>query len=170
MQLPRPYSMQSKFLLGLSIATFIIGGLLAVGFYIHVSRFLNEEVRQKAALVLAQVDAVQQYVRQTLRPAMYERFPRNFVIEAMSSSYISRKVMAKAGKQNNDTVYRRVAIKARNSEYEANIMEHSLIDHFRAHPEQTLWQGYKTIDGESYYVMAPTGPIPSGMPVLPRPY
>ncbi len=154
MQLPRPYSMQSKFLLGLSIATFIIGGLLAIGFYIHVSSFLNEEVRQKAALVLAQVDAIQQYVRQTLRPAMYERYPRNFVIEAMSSSYISRKVMDNAVDNPNSTVYRRVAIDARNAGYEANLMEHSLIDYFREHPEQKLWQGYKTIDGENYYVMA----------------
>ena len=55
------------------------------------------EVSSKANLVFDQVDAVQSYVRQTLRPKMFAYLPREeFIIEAMSSSYVTRKVMGRA--------------------------------------------------------------------------
>ncbi len=154
MQLPRPHSLHSRFFLGLCAATFCIGALLATGFYFHMNSFLETEVREKARLVLSQVDSVQKYVRSVLRPAMYNTYPDTFILEAMSSSYISRRIMGHAEGLAGEPLYRRVAIHARNPDYEANQIEQELIDTFRSHPNNKVWQGYRSIDGERFFIMA----------------
>ena len=152
MQLPKPHTIQTKFIAGLLLAAIIIGALTTLGFYLHMRNVLEEEVRDKARLILTHVDSVQHYVRDVLRPTMYERLPSAFVIQAMSSSYISRKIMSPVNAPQDGTIFRRVAIDARNSAYEANARERELIHMFRNN-SQDLWQGYREIDGEKYYLM-----------------
>lgn len=155
MKLPRPYSLQSRFLLGLLAASLVIGGMLFAGFSYHMRQVLENEVRDKATMVLAQVDSVQHYVRQKLRPRMYEVMPDTFVIEAMSSSYISRNIMSDMAEQSHTShLYRRVAIGARNPKFEANALERELVETFRARPDLAMWQGYKEIGGTRHFVMA----------------
>ena len=62
--------------------------------------------------------------------------------------------MAPVNNHHDGTIYRRVAIDARNPAYEANEHERDLIRYFRANSEQEMWQGYKNIDDERYYVKA----------------
>ncbi len=48
---------------------------------------METEVADKARLIFSNLLAVQTYVRETLRPVMYEILPsQDFVIEAMSTS------------------------------------------------------------------------------------
>lgn len=153
MHFPRPSTLQAKFLSGLATATMLLGVVFAVGLYLHMRTVLEDEVRDKAHLIFLQVDSVQRYVRSTLRPRMFEVLPDQFIIEAMSSSYISREIMD--GMRNDEGhMYRRVAIAARNPQYEANALERELIDHFRENAKETLWQGYRDVDGAEFYIMA----------------
>lgn len=117
-----------------------------------MSKVLENVVREKARMVFSQVDAAQSYVRQVLRPQLYEELPDKFVIEAMSSSFITRNIMDRTGSSNH--VYRRVAVGARNPDFEARGIELELLDTFRKNPDQTFWEGYKYIDREKYFVMA----------------
>jgi nitrogen-specific signal transduction histidine kinase len=148
------YSLQAKFLMGLTAATLVLGVVFAVGFYMHMRTVLEAETREKAELIFFQVDSVQNYVRRTLRPAMFKRLDDTFVIQAMSSSYITRAIMDQVRVASERHVYRRVAINSRNPDFEANGLERELIRHFRAHPGKTMWQGYKTINGSSHFVTA----------------
>jgi len=152
MHIPTPSKIQSKFISGLLLASIILGIAFSTGFYLHMKNVLEEEVRDKARLIFMHVDSIQHYVRDVLRPVMYDRLPASFVIEAMSSSYISRTIMAPVNDDRDGTIYRRVAIDARNPTYEANEHERELIRYFRGHPTQELWQGYKVLDGEKYYL------------------
>lgn len=155
MKLPRPYSLQSKFLIGLIMTSVAIGGLLLAGFSYHMRQVLEREVSDKAGMVLAQVDAVQQYVRRILRPRMYDALNDTFIIEAMSSSFITRNIMDGVSEHSPTAhLYRRVAIGARNPKFEANQRERDLVGFFRTHPEEKLWQGYTVIDGVEHFVMA----------------
>jgi signal transduction histidine kinase len=154
MHIPKPLKIQTKFVSGLLVAALILGIGFSTGFYLHMKNVLEEEVRDKALLIFKNVDSIQNYVRDVLRPAMYERLPATFVIEAMSSSYISRTIMASINDDHEGVIYRRVAIEARNPAYEANVHERDLIGYFRANPEQELWQGYKNMDDERYYIKA----------------
>ncbi len=154
MPLLRQRRIESKFIVGLIVATTILGTVFSIGSYVHLRNVLEQEVRDKADLIFTYVDSVQEYVRTTLRPSMYERFPSAFVIESMSSSYISRKVMAPINSPQNGTIYRRVALDARNPDYEANEREAQLISYFRDNPESQMWRGHSLIDGDDYYVIA----------------
>jgi signal transduction histidine kinase len=153
MHLPRPQKIQTKFVSGLIFATIILGVVFSLGFYLHLRSVLEEEVRDKARLIFAHVDSIQHYVRDVLRPTMYERLPSAFVIQAMSSSYISRAIMAPVNAPQDGTIYRRVAINARNADYEANELEQELIRYFREDSKRELWQGYKVMAGEKQYLM-----------------
>ena len=154
MHLPKPHTLQTKFISGLIFATLVLGVVFSLGFYTHMRSVLEEEVRDKARLIFTHVDSIQHYVRDVLRPAMYEALPKSFVLQAMSSSYISRKIMATVNAPHDGTMYRRVAIDARNPDYEANPQEQQLIHYFRRDDKTTLWQGYQLLDGEKYYIMS----------------
>lgn len=150
----RFYTVQSKFLVWLTLAAFCIGVILAAGFYFHMRQVLEQEVKDKAALVFGQVDAVQKYVRQVLRPKMYEALPDHFIIEAMSSSYISRAIMDKTNNDGAEHLYRRVALNARNPNFEATPLESKLIRQFRVNQDMRVWQGNVRIDDSEYFVTA----------------
>ncbi len=148
------YSLQTKFLMGLTAAALVLGVVFAVGFYMHMRTVLETETREKAELIFFQVDSVQNYVRQVLRPAMFDRLDDTFVIQAMSSSYITRSIMDQVRVASERDVYRRVSINARTPDFEANELERELIRLLRSHPGDPLWQGYKTFDGSSHFVTA----------------
>lgn len=154
MRFPRPHTLQGKFLIGLVLTSLAIGGILFAVFSHHMGKVLENEVHAKASMVLAQVDSIQKYVRTDLRPTMFEKLPDTFIIEAMSTSYISRRIMGRISDGSTRHIYRRVAIGARNAEYEANALERSLVDRFRDNREARIWHGYQDIDGVRHFVMA----------------
>ncbi|TVM19881.1 histidine kinase [Oceanidesulfovibrio indonesiensis] len=148
-------SLQAKFLFGLA-AIILFGGLIFAGAtYYTLHDLLESEVAAKGELVLAQAEAVQDYVRHTLRPAMYEALgDEDFIIEAMSSSYISRRVMENVGVDREPFIYRRAAINARNPNFEASELDRELIGYFQQNPGMATWSGYKDINDVEHYVTA----------------
>jgi hypothetical protein len=118
MKMPRFYSAQSRFLGGLTLAAIVVGALFAAGFYLQIRQVLENEVRERAELILSQAESVQRYVRRVLRPRMYQEVPGKFIMEAMSTSFVSRSVMEGAKAHTEDLLYRRVAVNARNPQFE----------------------------------------------------
>jgi two-component system NtrC family sensor kinase len=154
MMLPRLYSLQSKFILGLLGIIGVISIINLTALYFFMQNTLEEEVSARASIVLDQVDAVKSYVRTTLRPRMFEELDDTFILEAMSSSFISRRVMERTDDSVRDYVYRRVAINARNPAFEANGVERDLIRYFRDRNDAKVWQGKRMIDGQEVFIMA----------------
>lgn len=150
----RPQSLQAKFLLGLGAIVFVLGAFFAASLYFHLNSLLETQVQEKADLVLAQVDAVQSYVREKLRPRMYELLDDEFVLEAMSSSYVSRAVMDRLNVHAAEYHYRRVAQNARNPRSEVNGQETEILEYFRDNPDVPFWSGRRRIDGQVHYVKA----------------
>jgi two-component system, NtrC family, sensor kinase len=88
-----------------------------------------------------------------LRPRMYEVLAQDeFVVEAMSTSYVSRIVMERFKEVLPDFEYRRVAVNAKNPDFEANELERKLISYFQENPGERNWQGIVSQDGRSYYM------------------
>jgi signal transduction histidine kinase len=126
---------------------------LSLNHYLRV--LLETEVEDKASLVLSHVLALQTYVRETLRPTMYDILPQDgFVMEAMSTSYVTRKVMSDFNAAKEKFTYRRVALDPRNPEYGADAMERELIAHFQANPTETQVERWFTSGGQEYFLMA----------------
>ncbi|WP_291327062.1 DUF3365 domain-containing protein [Desulfovibrio sp. UCD-KL4C] len=150
-----PKNLQAKFLMGLGAIVLLLGIFFASSLYFHLSYLLDTQVKDKADLVFSQVTSVQGYVREILRPKMYESLPEGeFIIEAMSSSYISRVIMDQMNAAHSEYYYRRVADNARNPIFEINKNEYELLDYFRAHPEQDFWEGYRKMEGKEYFIKA----------------
>lgn len=150
-----PKNIQAKFLMGLGAIVLLLGIFFASSLYFHLSSLLDTQVKDKADLVFSQVSSVQGYVRETLRPKMYDTLDEGeFVIEAMSSSYISRAVMDRLDISNAEYHYRRVAENARNPQFEISGKERELLDYFRTHPGEPFWEGYRKVGTEEYFVKA----------------
>lgn len=148
-----PHTLQSKFLSGLVLLMAGMVVFFGVALNRHLGQLLEGESREKAALILAQVEALQRYVRITLRPTMYEALPDDqFVLEAMSTSFITRAVMSDPRLAHEGFLYRRVARGARNPDYEANELERHFISLFEANPELVHTEELTTVGGEPSFV------------------
>ncbi len=117
-------------------------------------RILIEEAsRAKSQIVMAAVEANQSYVRQVLRPKLFEVLGKDaFVLEGMSTSFVSRAVMDRFNQANPEYRYRRVNLKARNPKSEANPTEVRMLEYFAANPDKQDWDGIMKVDGELQYM------------------
>ncbi len=151
----RSMSLQTKFILGLAVFALSLGLFFGGTLFFHLRSVMLQEVSDKANLILAQADAVQDYVRRDLRPAMFEVLPPDrFIISAMSSSYISRHIMERLNVEDTHYYYRRVALNARNPESIPTPFERGIISQFRSNQALKRWEGDVTIRGEKYHLTA----------------
>jgi signal transduction histidine kinase len=150
-----PHTLQTKFLAGQGLVMALMVGFFALALNMHLERLMEAEAREKAALILSQVEAVQGYVRATLRPAMYRLLPEDqFVLEAMSTSYITRGVLSDQNLAREAFNYRRVGVGARNPDYEADERERAYIARFEAEPALVRMEEFVEIGGEQHFVTA----------------
>ena len=144
---------QSKFLIGLAVILLCFCFLSSSLIYFYQKRTLEEEAFHKTELVMSAVAATRSYVREILRPKMYDVLGEDaFVIEAMSSSYISRMVMDRLNEKLPEFRYRRVAINARNPDFEATAIEKKMISFFQENPETKTWQDIVKVGGRRYFI------------------
>lgn len=114
-----PHTLQGKFLLGLVIIMLIMGGSFTLMLRSHMQELFLSEAREKANIMTAHTEAIQSYVRTILRPSVSRSFSKDtFIIEAMSASFITRKILSSLNFDDKEFSYRRVAKNARNPEYE----------------------------------------------------
>ncbi|PHR28458.1 MAG: hypothetical protein COA36_06165 [Desulfotalea sp.] len=144
---------QTKFLLGLAAILIAFSALASVTLYVLQKKELEEHAYQKSELVMLAMAANRRYVRTVLRPKMYEILGHDqFILEAMSSSYISRNVMEHFNDTVHNFTYRRVAINARNPDYEANSQEVEMIHFFDENPAIDEWKGIVKEGGQRNFV------------------
>ena len=146
--------LQSKFLLGLACIFVCFCIVATTLLYLHEKKMLENDVYHKTNLIMAAVESTRGYIREVLRPKMYEILDDDeaFVLEAMSTSYISRVVMERFQDKLPSFEYRRVAINARNPNFEANDFEREKIKYFAEHPGEDDWYGIIKSGSEHQFV------------------
>jgi len=150
-----PSTLKHRFVVGLSVIMAVLGTFFAVVISMNLRNQLVTDTEHKASLILSQAEAIQAYVRQVLRPSMYDLLPPDgFLLEAMSTSYVTRKVMSDLNVQGEQYRYRRVAQGARNPDYEADAFERALMDRFDKDPELTRVEEITDRGGEEVFVAA----------------
>lgn len=131
--------------------------LLPVHHDYHLSfskNLLEEETFRQTELVMASLESTRSYIREVLRPRMYEEIGEDrFIIEAMSTSYITRVIMDRFKDELPAFKYRRTALGARNPSFEANREERKMIEYFRQHPEDQEWHGVQRLNSERYFTI-----------------
>lgn len=144
---------QNKFLIGLAGTLFSFCLFWSVMIYFYQKYQLQEEAFRRTELVMTAVNASRAYIQDVLRPRMYDLLGRDtFVIEAMSTSYANRVIMEKFKEDMPNITYRRVAINAKNPEFEANQQELEMIRYFNENPDTDSWRGIRIEKGEHYYM------------------
>ncbi len=145
--------LQARFHLGLAVIFLIFCSMITLLLYFYEKQALEADALQQSEMVMTAVEAVRGYVGEVLRPEMYKLAGAEaFIPAAMSTSYISRMVMKRMRGKMPDFTYRRAAINARNSNYEANTLEVRMINYFKAHPRKKWWRGIKKINSQKYYL------------------
>jgi PAS domain S-box-containing protein len=151
--LKKDVGFQTRFLLVIATILVFFSGTTAFIIYKHEVKNLEENAFEKTDLVMKSIEANRDYVQEILRPTMFKELQdETFILEAMSSSYISRMIMERFNKKAHGFFYRRVSINAKNSEYEANHLETEMIERFRKDSTLVEWQGVIELKSNKYYM------------------
>jgi hypothetical protein len=146
-------NLRTKFFLWSTAVLIVFGLLVAMLYYRHLKRTVMAESLQKSELILSEVEAIRAYVKDELRPLMQSLHSRDtFIIEAMSTTYISRRIMERFGERMPGFVYRRVSVNPHNPQNLADEFEEEMIDWFEAAPERRFWQGVVQKGEESFFI------------------
>ncbi len=149
-------SLQVKFTIGMAVILFGLSALLSFGLYKELEELLIRNVYEKSQLVMSELEATRSYVRDVLRPKVSSMVAEDdFVIEAMSTSYVSRKIMERFQKVHPHFSYKRVAAgeNPRNPNNAATPFERELIQEFDRNRNLKEWQGIVTRDDARFFVM-----------------
>lgn len=149
-------NLRMKFITGLVLFALALGACISVILYFHFNSIMKAQISQRAMMLLAQSNAVQDYVKTVLRPEMFDTLPEGrFVLKAMSSSYISREVMTRLDIEGGMGYhYRRVSKKPRNPDSTPNKMETALIAMFARDKRLTIWEDDAYVGDVEYHIVA----------------
>lgn len=151
----RPFGLQVQFQIALGTIFLLFCCVTAWLIYSYEKNLIEQNALKNSRIVLAAVESTRDYVRNILRPKMYEfAGQETFILEAMSTSYISRAVMDKFQESMPTFRYRRVAVNARNPVSEPTPVELEMIEYFQNHPMRTQWQGIRNMGGSVSFLHA----------------
>jgi len=133
----------------------LIGGglLLSLLSFWNTRRLLMAEAMDKSEVILQEVEAIRSYVKKELRPKMVELHGKDaFIIEAMSTTYISTTIMKTFSQSMPSYVYRRASLNPLNPQNSADSFEEDMLDWFEEDPSRTFWQGVVKKNGEAFFI------------------
>ena len=136
----------------LSIVFFVIISLALHG---HFHREITSDAEATCRLILAQVDSAQDYVREELRPVMYDLLPEDvFFPESMSTTYHSRNICDRFHEDYPDYFCKFATSNPRNELNMASVAELDIINKFKNDPSLEEWSGILLHNGEPYLSVA----------------
>ncbi len=134
-----------------------LSGLLSYGLYKELERTLVANVYDKSQLILAELEATRQYVRDILRPKIRSLVPPDeFILEAMSTSYVTRSIMDRFKNWHPDFSYKRAALDPRNPDNMASDLEKTVMVQLAKSRSLKDWQGMVARSGGDRYFVRMT--------------
>jgi len=148
------HNLKLQFQVGLGVILFCFCLFTTTIIYHFQKNLLEEETLRQAELVMTSLESTRGYIREVLRPKMFaELGDDHFMIEAMSTSFITRVIMDRFTNELPDFKYRRVAIGARNPDFEANDQEQKMINFFQKNDQDQEWHGMTRVARDRYYTL-----------------
>jgi uncharacterized protein DUF3365/protein kinase-like protein len=141
----------------LFLVIFLLPSVGAISYltYYSLRNLLIEESQTKAKMVLEEAGAIRAYVREVLRPEMYGIVGRDgFVIEAMSTTFISVWIQKKFGQDMPGYTYRRVATRPRNPQNALDDLEKDMLRWFKEDRDLKIWSGEVDRAGRRVFFIA----------------
>ncbi len=155
MQIPPVNSMnlRHKFFLWSGLILVLFSLLLSLLYYQHMKSILIKEALDKSEVILQEVEAIREYVKEELRPKIRKLHKDDtFILEAMSTTYVSLQIMKRFGRRMHGYLFRRVSLNPLNPKNMADPFEEEMFDWFEEHPDKQLWRGIIQKNGKSFFV------------------
>ena len=145
-------SIGTKFSLAVVGLAFVFSGVILYRAWSTTKAHTDELTSQQAALALEFDLAIRHYAAEAIRPAMEKRVGKDeFVIEAMSTSFIARSIFDKVDDTFPDYVIKFSSDNPRNPANLAGPKEAELLQYFQDNPEESRWMGKLTLNGKEYF-------------------
>ena len=120
--------------------------------YIISSEHVDQVVNQQADLALQFDLAIRSYVKNKIRPIMYEFVEEDeFIPETMSTSFVARSIFEETKKKFPGIILKFSSDNPRNPANQASTEELEIIKFFNENPAQKLWDGNISMNGKTYY-------------------
>ncbi|MEW6409798.1 MAG: DUF3365 domain-containing protein [Nitrospirota bacterium] len=149
--------LSTKFSLSVALILLFFCALLSLLFYYYMKNQVIEDAEEKTRIILAQTKAVGDYIRETLRPRMFNFLHQveshdDFVVEAMSTTYVTNEVMRHFNLQVSEYTYKRVSENPRNPKNKANPFHSRMIAFFKNNKDQKEWQEIIKSGNQKYLI------------------
>jgi len=152
-EMKRQSSLKNRFFAGASAILLLFCSVVSLAEYAWLSDQVEAQAAHNAARHLATASAIRNYAKDVLRPVMETELPPNrFVIESMSTSFISREIMKNLNDKFPEFTYKRAAGNPRNPLNRADTFEADRIAWFDGHRKETAWEGVITREDGTHYV------------------
>ncbi len=140
-------------LLGMGLLAVLFLAVVLLQTWCWTCRHIDDTAGRQAHLAVEFGKSLRNYVGKYVRPEMEKRVhPGEFIPEAMSTSFVARRVLDDVRTAFPDTVLRFAARHPRNPVNQATPAEESLIQYFEQHPDQDVWSGtMEFVDGGAKY-------------------
>ncbi len=145
-------SLKTQFRLGTGLILFLVCLSVALLEYRYQKKQVEQDVYKETEIYIAAVEATRTYVKDVLRPQMYEIVPEgHFVVEAMSTSFVGREIMGRVQERFQNFIYKRASPFPINSVNKADRYESDMIKKFNEDRGVREWSGVIRKDDRSYY-------------------
>ncbi|PIE70902.1 MAG: hypothetical protein CSA22_05760 [Deltaproteobacteria bacterium] len=148
----RRISAKTRFRVGTGVILLAFCLFVSVIAYAYQKQTVNRSLAFRAEMYLYTAEAIRKYVKDRLRPAIKGNGdPDRFIVEAMSTAFVSREIMNRLGERFPEFCYKRAAPNPRNPVNRSDAFERKMLSWFRQHPEAEAWDGLITREGQSCY-------------------
>ncbi|ACI20851.1 MULTISPECIES: c-type heme family protein [Thermodesulfovibrio] len=156
---PKNLSISTKFTLSIILIILAFCILFSFLLYYHLKQKVIEDANEKTRIIITQIDALGNYVKEELRPAifklLYETGKKDeFIVEGMSTTHVRLSVMKRFNNKIGNYMYKRVSLDPINPEHKADALYVKLIEYFKRNKTQESWSGIITYNGQEILVMA----------------
>ncbi len=136
--------LSTKFTLSVGLILLVFCVIFSVLLYLHLKNKVIEDASEKTLIIMTQINAVGEYIKNTLRPRMFQVFPATddeFIVEAMSTTHVTNEVMKRFNTELKDYIYKRVSNNPLNPKDKADALHENMIAFFQKNKEQKSWNG-----------------------------
>ncbi len=148
-------SIRTKFNVALAVFLLPAVGTMSLAAYYFQKQLLWQEAHTKARIVLSEASSTRRYVENVLRPSMFSLLGTDqFIIEAMSTTFVSSRVQELFAEQMPGYTYRRVASQPRNPANAPDDLEKETLLRFQEEPELSVWSAEVQRNRERVFFVA----------------
>ncbi|MEW6108886.1 MAG: DUF3365 domain-containing protein [Nitrospirota bacterium] len=147
--------LSTKFTFAISLILLVFCVIFSVLLYFHLKKRVIEDANEKTLIIMVQIASVGDYIKNTLRPKMFEILPHydkrdEFIVEAMSTTRVTHEVMKRFNNALKDYGYRRVSTNPLNPENKADSLLMGMISYFEKNRDRDSWNGIIKIKGAEF--------------------